>query len=107
MSLGWSVLFLIIPILVFAMIITEAVATYTNTLDLHAENDDGLHMLNHFYGSLGRSMLTLFWSISGGLSWSLAMLTLRDNGFVMSSNAYVAYIASIVFAVLNIVTGVF
>merc|ERR550537_583520 len=63
--------------------------------------------LNHFYGSLDRSMLSLFWSISGGLSWNEAMVPLMNHQLLWPANLFVVYIAAMVFAVLNILTGVF
>jgi len=52
-------------------------------------------------------MLTLFWAISGGLSWSEATRPLSTYGFVWTGRTFVFYVASITFATLNVLTGVF
>merc|ERR1719440_2644954 len=52
-------------------------------------------------------MLTLFWSISSGLSWNEAMLPLMHHGLGVLAMAFVAYMAIATFSILNIVTGVF
>merc|ERR1712194_813318 len=52
-------------------------------------------------------MLTLFWAISGGLSWSEATKPLSTYGFVWTGRTFVFYVAAVTFATLNVLTGVF
>lgn len=101
-SLGWAAFFVLCPMFVYAMVLTQAVAMLSED-----RGDQNLHQIKHFFGSLDRSMLTLFGSVSGGLSWEDAMIALRTHSFMWLSNFYVLYIGCIVFAVLNVVTGVF
>ncbi|CAE7194956.1 unnamed protein product, partial [Symbiodinium sp. CCMP2456] len=56
--------------------------------------------------SVGESMLTLFLSITGGISWQDALAPLREIS-ALAATAYLAYIIIAVFAILNVVTGVF
>jgi hypothetical protein len=88
----------------FGVILTQTVAEFRIRAGDEAES---LGELMHFYGSLDRSMLSLFWSISGGLSWNEAMLPLEHHQFTWPAHLFVFYIAAMVFAVLNILTGVF
>jgi hypothetical protein len=103
-SLGWSVLFMVLPMFGFGMYLTMVVADFRVNSGIE---EIKLATLLHFWGTLERSMMTLFYSISGGLSWSEAVAPLEHCGFVWAKSFYVLYVASMVFAVLNVLTGVF
>eukprot|EP00933_Yihiella_yeosuensis_P055403 TRINITY_DN54161_c0_g1_i1.p1 TRINITY_DN54161_c0_g1~~TRINITY_DN54161_c0_g1_i1.p1 ORF type:complete len:235 (+),score=54.23 TRINITY_DN54161_c0_g1_i1:42-707(+) len=61
---------------------------------------------NRFFGSVGRSMFTLYKSVTGGLSWHDATTPLEEVSWV-AVWVFVCYIGFTVLAVLNVVTGVF
>jgi len=103
-SLCWSALFMLIPMFVFGMVLTQVVAEFRINSGIE---ENKITELMHYFGSLDRSMLSLFWSISGGLSWSEAMIPLKHYNFVWPTILFVFYVASMVFAVLNVLTGVF
>merc|ERR1712045_434390 len=69
--------------------------------DTHVFDD-----LMHLYGSLPQGMLTLFMGISGGLDWGDCMLPLLQIHWTYAL-VWVLYIFSVVFGMLNVVTGVF
>eukprot|EP00913_Durusdinium_trenchii_P014667 g13761.t1 len=62
-------------------------------------------VVNHWQ-DVPESMLTLFLSITGGLSWEEALKPLRSVG-LLAAGSMVLYIVIAVLAVLNVVTGVF
>jgi len=103
----WAVLMTLVPIFMFGVILTKAVSDFrirvTDGSESAAEMDD----LLYFFGNLGCSMLTLFYSISGGLSWHEALVPLNANNFHWLSNFYVLYVATTLFAILNVLAGVF
>lgn len=103
-SLGWAALFILIPMFLFGMGLTAVVSEFRVSSGLDA---DALSNLMHFYGTLDRSFLTLFFAISGGLSWSDAVMPLRHHGFFVSLLLFIGYVAVMIFAVLNVLTGVF
>lgn len=103
-SLAWAALFMLVPMFVFAMGLTQEVADFRMS---SGHTDEELKDLIFYYGSIDRSMLALFMSISGGLSWGDAMFPLRDWHFNSLQVIFVLYVASMVFAVLNVLTGVF
>lgn len=103
-SLCWSALFIVVPMYVFGMAITQLVEEFRIQSDVPERN---LSDLLRFFGTLDRSMLTLFWAIAGGLSWAEATQTLSDFGFVLTGLAFVFYVATMSFAILNVLTGVF
>jgi len=103
-SLGWAGFFIIIPTFVFGMVLTQAVAEFRVSSGL---DDDKLADLILYFGTLDRSMMSLFWCIANGLSWSEAMLPLRNFGFFWITLVFLAYVSCMIFAVLNVMTGVF
>ena len=59
-----------------------------------------------YFGSLVDSMLTLFMSLSGGVSWEQALAPLKEVSAIWVI-CYVGYIAFTYFAVLNDQASVF
>lgn len=104
LSLSWSALFILVPMFVFGMGLTQAVTDFRVN---SGKDEVDLHDLVSYFGTLDRSMLTLFWAISGGLSWSEATRPLSTCGFVWTGVTFVLYVASMTFATVNVLTGVF
>merc|ERR1739848_867593 len=111
-NLVWAMLLLTIIIFLYSMFIAQAVSTHLveKAPSIDASCDDYFQdtdfKLELMMGSLSKTMLTLFKSVSGGMNWELAAYPLAEVGdfwvFV-----FVSYIVFVVFAVLNVVTGVF
>ncbi|CAK9060288.1 Uncharacterized protein SCF082_LOCUS31783, partial [Durusdinium trenchii] len=59
-----------------------------------------------YFGSLSLSMLSLFMSIAGGVSWEEVLVPLQKINTIWVF-AFLFYVAFTYFAVLNVVTGVF
>merc|ERR1712224_925567 len=85
--------------MVFALMAAEHFAV----LDESGPQDEGLR---RYWGSLPRSMYTLYKSISGGVDWENAVSPLASISpmLVVCFNVFLAFT---VFAVLNVVVGVF
>ncbi|CAK9046302.1 Sodium channel protein type 4 subunit alpha A (Voltage-gated sodium channel subunit alpha Nav1.4a) [Durusdinium trenchii] len=100
--LFWAMLLLLIIIYIAGVLFTDV------ALQHHAETGDGdhHHAMMRFFGSLGLSVQTLFRAISGGIDWAEAAEALRPLGdfWVLLFQVYVAFC---MFAVLNVMTGVF
>ena len=58
-----------------------------------------------YFGNLGLTMLSLFMSISGGVSWENVISPLKEVSLVWVV-VYLFYISFTYFAVLNVVTAV-
>eukprot|EP00929_Paragymnodinium_shiwhaense_P063477 TRINITY_DN31702_c0_g1_i1.p1 TRINITY_DN31702_c0_g1~~TRINITY_DN31702_c0_g1_i1.p1 ORF type:complete len:728 (+),score=151.65 TRINITY_DN31702_c0_g1_i1:36-2186(+) len=87
--------------IVFAQAVTDYKASHALALD-----DPESSSLARFWGTLPRCMLSLFMSVSGGISWVEVILPLSDVGVVWVS-LFLLYILFTTFAVLNVITGVF
>ena len=95
-ALIWSMLLLTLINYVFAAIFTDIVGNYTSdSAQLEADET-----LQRFFGTLQSSSLTLFMSISGGLSWNEATYPLRQIGWLWIY-IFCIYVAFCLFALLN------
>lgn len=63
--------------------------------------------LQRYFGSLGRSMLTLYEAYTEGLAWDTMMVPLRDKVSPWLELLFVLYMAFTLFALVNAITGVF
>lgn len=107
-SLVWAMILLCLIVYVFAVLFTQAAGDFL-LLDGATLLEPAPEMATsktRFFGSLHASMLALFMSITGGVSWVevVGELQLLSTGWVF---VFIFYIAFTYFAVLNVVTGVF
>lgn len=63
--------------------------------------------LELYWGSLTRSIISLFQSISGGIDWDQVARPLVDDVSIEMGIMFAAYIGFTTFCMLNVVTGVF
>jgi len=106
-SLMWTLLLLVIILYVFGLIFTQSTTQYR--LDEMAKSNEASssnQLLCRYFGTLFRSIFTLFKCITGGLSWEQAVDPLSITHPLMVV-FFLVYIAFTYFAVLNVVTGVF
>eukprot|EP00927_Polykrikos_kofoidii_P042164 TRINITY_DN3601_c0_g1_i3.p1 TRINITY_DN3601_c0_g1~~TRINITY_DN3601_c0_g1_i3.p1 ORF type:complete len:712 (-),score=106.80 TRINITY_DN3601_c0_g1_i3:120-2255(-) len=99
-SLAWTLLLLAMLIYVVAICLTQVVID-------HRKDADTSESLILWYGSLARTCLTLYESITSGLSWDEAIRPLIGEISPFLGILFTLYIAFTVFALLNVVTGVF
>jgi len=62
--------------------------------------------IDHLYGSLDRTMMTLFLTVSGGIEWSQAAEPIVKLGTEYGV-IWTSYIAFMMFGMLNVLTGIF
>lgn len=105
-SVLWVMLTFSMLFLIFAITFTEAVMGELDTLELRG-NDEYKDVLL-FFGSLDRSFLSLYMSMSGGNDWGQYYEALASlPGKPYYAGIFLLYITFAVFAVTNIVTGIF
>lgn len=112
-SLMWTVLLLILIIYSFAVILTQLVNDFCRYESVRLAQDGNAVPscaaypdLQRYWASLPDSMLTLFLAISGGVDWSQTMVPLGEVSG-LAATTLCLYIIITVFAVINVVTGVF
>jgi hypothetical protein len=91
---------LLIIIYVFGMVFVQSAHHYIQEQVNFPED------LQLWWGTLPRSMLTLYKSISGGISWHEVITPLADVDSWLVG-LFLVFISFTVFAVLNVITGVF
>ncbi|CAE7360827.1 Scn11a [Symbiodinium natans] len=104
-SVGWTSLLLVVLFYLFGVLITQISTDHCRDLWYTSGEfcDDDL---NRFWSSVPQSMLTLFLSITNGISWDEALQPLRGISDI-AVVGLIVYIVITVLAVLNVVTGVF
>lgn len=103
-SLIWVVLVLALTFYMFGIAFTAGVTSY---LELpNQEHDKQNEDVSKYFGSLGRSMLSLMMAMSGGNDWGQYYEALDRLSWEYSV-LFLGFITFSIFAVVNIVTGVF
>lgn len=110
-SLLWTMLLLVMIFYLFGVILAQIATDNCRTLQQAATGDINAvpvceGALYVHWRTVPVSMLTLFMAVSGGLSWTEALQPLQQfSPFGVA--CVIIYIVITVFAVLNVVTGVF
>ncbi|CAE7177726.1 SCN11A [Symbiodinium necroappetens] len=104
-SLFWAMILLALIIYIFSILFTDAVIDYVRESGVVELNDT---VLEQSFGTLYESYLTLFRSISNGVTWGepASALSRIPEGTIWVQ-LFHFYIAFCSFAVLNVMTGVF
>lgn len=104
-SLVWAMVLLFMLVYIFGIIFTQAVSDAVNDPNIKL-SDRAKEACSIYWAGLPFSMLSLFMSISGGVSWEMVIAPLHEISGLWSM-VYLFYISFSYFAVLNVVTGVF
>ncbi|CAJ1409835.1 unnamed protein product [Effrenium voratum] len=104
-SLFWTLVLLLMIFYCFSVIITQSVTDFCR-LSAELGEPHNCQELTMYWATVPESMLTLFLAISGGLSWKEALNPLRRVG-VIAFASVILYVVITIFAILNVVTGVF
>eukprot|EP00435_Cladocopium_sp_Y103_P027573 s3410_g6.t2 len=111
-SLFWTLALLIIIFYSFGVVLTQLVVEHCRFLGMDSGADKVAPMshcpgqLRKYWENVPESMLTLFMAISQGLNWEDAMEPLREVS-ALAVVLVILYVVITVFAILNVVTGVF
>lgn len=103
----WALFLLLLIVYFFGVLITQATNGYV--IDLHGSatlQDVDVRLLIRCWGTVPRSMLTLFEAITGGVDWDTVVRPLARLSWLWAL-FFIGYIAFSCFAVLNVMTGVF
>eukprot|EP00927_Polykrikos_kofoidii_P020174 TRINITY_DN19507_c0_g1_i1.p1 TRINITY_DN19507_c0_g1~~TRINITY_DN19507_c0_g1_i1.p1 ORF type:complete len:810 (+),score=157.52 TRINITY_DN19507_c0_g1_i1:42-2432(+) len=98
---------LLLLLLVYCVgIFFTLVVTAHRVRDIQIDQRESDPRLRVYWGSLWRTMLTLFESCFGGLDWDDAVMPLTDISEMMAVS-FVLFIAFVLIAMMNIITGIF
>jgi len=103
-ALIWAMILLNLLIYAFAVFLTDQVTEFVHK---NAQADPAIcSRLQSVFGSMGRSSLTLFECMIGGLDWGHVYEPLMHVD-AFSCALFLSYIALTILAMLNVITGVF
>jgi len=107
-SLGWTVVLLLLMIYIVSIYFTQTITDHHVSLKTagvaHGANDVSLR---YFFGSLFRTVLSLWQAMSGGADWDAMAGPLIDEVGPVTGVLFAGYIAFALLALMNVVTGVF
>lgn len=104
----WTVMLLALLVYMVGVQFTQLVADYK--VGLKDESDEERpddEDLNKHFGSLPRGLFSLYQSLTGGIDWGEVCWPLMNHITVWCGVVFSMYIAFAIFALLNVVTGVF
>lgn len=99
-TLFWAMVMIILKLMLFSLFFMQAASAYI------ASEHDVPQGFAEGFGTLEKSMNSLFWAISGGADWADVMRPLEHMGAWMKY-IFVIYIVVMVFGIMNILIGVF
>lgn len=99
--LGWAMLLLTMAMYMFAVSFTEATKPLLTDDTFQSSKR---HLLEQYFPNLAITVVTLFSSISGGVSWELPFSALAEVN-ILYAFMFLFYICLVVFAMLNVITG--
>ncbi|CAJ1457432.1 unnamed protein product [Effrenium voratum] len=102
-NLLWVILIICVLLYVFGISFTSAVAL---ELEMSSKDAPGTDELKRYFGSLSSSILTLYSSMSGGEDWTVYYHVLDRLPWPYQM-LFLFFVTFAVFAVVNVVTGVF
>jgi len=103
-SLLWSIMVCCLCFYIFGICMTTGVIEHCEANNLWQSEES--RKLIKFFGSLGKSVLTLYQAMSGGVDWGDPFDALRRIG-VGYCLLFIFFISFAIFAMMNVVTGVF
>jgi len=107
-SLLWTVVLLLLMIYIVAVYFTQCVTQHiVDGQHLRTSLTSGEVDLENYFGSLGRSILSLWQAMSGGLDWDTLAGPLLDDIGAIQGLLFASYIGFSLLALMNVVTGVF
>eukprot|EP00747_Dinoflagellata_sp_TGD_P047601 gnl/TRDRNA2_/TRDRNA2_145100_c0_seq1.p1 gnl/TRDRNA2_/TRDRNA2_145100_c0~~gnl/TRDRNA2_/TRDRNA2_145100_c0_seq1.p1 ORF type:complete len:620 (-),score=84.38 gnl/TRDRNA2_/TRDRNA2_145100_c0_seq1:64-1923(-) len=102
--LAWTLVLLLLMIYMMGVSLTALVTDHRlHNLEKQAEQES----LDTYYGTLDRSMLTLFMTMSEGIHWGEVQEPLSEFISPWCTLVFVLYMSFTLFAILNVVTGIF
>jgi len=103
-ALLWTMLLMLLMIYTLGIYLTQLVTDHRLAMDEEAE---GYTVLGEYYGSMSKTMLVMFMSVTGGADWGMFCEPLMREVSPWVGVIFAFYIAFTVLAMLNVVTGVF
>eukprot|EP00415_Alexandrium_ostenfeldii_P000262 UN0262 len=104
-SLAWTLFLLFGLTFVFAVILTQLVTDHK--VQYSEEGREDMEELLYLFGSLDRSMLCLYETISEGMHWHEVVEPLMEQCGRWWALVFIIYMSFTLFALMNVVTGVF
>jgi len=106
--LFWACIMFVVLIFIVGVFFTQAVTDWRSfDKDQAVRQPEVEQTLVKYYGSLGRTMLYLWASISGGVDWADMLEPLVSEVSAFGGVVFMCYVIISVLAMMNVITGIF
>lgn len=107
-SVFWAMVLLVLILYTFAMIFAQVSSEYLASMSDEDKEDPIVTVRDiiKYWSTVPRSMFTLYKTVTGGVDWEHATLALSDIHWFWVA-VFLVFLSFTVFAVLNVVVGVF
>eukprot|EP00928_Gymnodinium_smaydae_P063053 TRINITY_DN4674_c0_g2_i1.p1 TRINITY_DN4674_c0_g2~~TRINITY_DN4674_c0_g2_i1.p1 ORF type:complete len:539 (+),score=61.16 TRINITY_DN4674_c0_g2_i1:78-1694(+) len=103
----WAFVLTIVCSYVFAIAITQLTSDYLHSTSSASETaSEDVVLMTKYFGGIARCLLTLFMSVTGGISWEDALRSLFKVGIIPSS-LMLGYILFTALCMINVIIGIF
>lgn len=103
-SLASTMVLLLLLTYIVGLSLTSLVAEHARRRPWILDDQGGL---DRYYGTLARSILSLFQAITGGVDWNDILMPLLRDISPLVALPFVLYISFAILAMMNVITGVF
>jgi len=105
-SLLWTMLLMFMMTYMVGICLAQVVSSYRMESSFDLSDNDHVE-LDYWFGSLLRSVLTLYEAVMGGVDWDALVTPLMRKISVLMAPGFAFYIAFTMLAMMNVITGIF
>eukprot|EP00747_Dinoflagellata_sp_TGD_P187760 gnl/TRDRNA2_/TRDRNA2_45737_c0_seq2.p1 gnl/TRDRNA2_/TRDRNA2_45737_c0~~gnl/TRDRNA2_/TRDRNA2_45737_c0_seq2.p1 ORF type:complete len:405 (+),score=69.54 gnl/TRDRNA2_/TRDRNA2_45737_c0_seq2:926-2140(+) len=102
--LFWAMVLLFLFTFIFGVFLTDLVTEWKSS---HSDEFEKHPVLEEMFGSLDRTMLSLYETVSDGIHWGEVLKPLAECISPWMTVGFVLYMAFSLFALMNVITGIF
>jgi voltage-gated sodium channel len=103
--IGWPLMLILLVTYLYGVVFTQIVTDHKKLIS--EEQFEEQEKLQEFYGSLDKSMLTLFETVSEGIHWGEVLNPLSEFCSPWLTLLFICYIGFVLFAMMNVITAFF
>jgi len=101
----WPMILILLVTYLYGVVFTQIVTDHKKGIT--EEKLEEQEKLQEFYGSLDRSMLSLFETVSEGIHWGEVLQPLSEYCSPWLTVVFICYVSFVLFAMMNVITAFF
>jgi len=105
-TLIWTIVMLFLVMYIFGLCFLQGLSGYLQDTPANAVPAETMEAIRIYWGSVQQSIITLYFTVTGGSDWEPLAEPLRHAG-AFYYILFLFYVAFLAFAVLNVLTGLY